>query len=46
MTAFGTETAPSQTDPPTDARFLRMTNLGTAVGLFWSVHELTVEGAP
>ena len=31
---------------PTNARFLRITNLGTAVGLFWSVHELTVEGPP
>ena len=32
--------------PPTDARYLRITNQGLAPGLFWSVHELTVEGAP
>ena len=32
--------------PPTDARFLRITNLGTVPGLFWSLHELTVEGPP
>ncbi|BCM90545.1 hypothetical protein IAD21_02399 [Abditibacteriota bacterium] len=46
-TAIEAETATkdgvlSITFPPTDTRFLRLTNQGTANGLFWSIHELSV----
>jgi hypothetical protein len=32
------------TIPPTDARYLRITNQQSTNGLFWSIHELTVYG--
>jgi hypothetical protein len=30
--------------PPTEAKFLRITQTGKAPGLFWSIHEMQILG--